>query len=465
MRREMCMLPILMLFTLTACGEKEADTTEAIPDMACPRISARVELLQEEQALLVHECLIYTNCQEEELHEIYLYAPPDAFAVEHTTVEAFSIEIEETAFSYDSSDPSLLCVIPESPLVPGGRMRITMEYRLKPPAEQASFGVVHDAYELDRLFFAPACYQDGWQLNSSYGIGEYAVLEAAEYTVEVIAPHQYQVAASGKRTGERTKEDGIIFTSHFARDFALYLSPDDLKKTVVDEGLSLHFYYDEMQTHYINHWIESAQSALNFYQKTFGPLETTEISLVFTNHPLSTGGKECSDLMFFYFGELLDQTKESVLQEMDMVIAHELAHQWFYHLLGNNQGMEPFLDEGFATWAETMYLREQGHFDVATLEMLHQNFETREEEGKPLLRQNIYDFSELGGYTFDIYYGGASLLYQMEKSLGKEQFASLLHNYVTHFRQEFVTIEAFLSYWHNAVGSALDPLFALYLGE
>jgi hypothetical protein len=31
---------------------------------------------------------------------------------------------------------------------------------------------------------------------------------------------------------------------------------------------------------------------------------------------------------------------------------HEVAHQWFYGLIGNDQGKNPWIDEGLATWAE-----------------------------------------------------------------------------------------------------------------
>jgi aminopeptidase N len=34
------------------------------------------------------------------------------------------------------------------------------------------------------------------------------------------------------------------------------------------------------------------------------------------------------------------------------VEAHEIGHQWFYGLVGNDQGRDPWLDEGLATWAE-----------------------------------------------------------------------------------------------------------------
>jgi hypothetical protein len=36
----------------------------------------------------------------------------------------------------------------------------------------------------------------------------------------------------------------------------------------------------------------------------------------------------------------------------DRSIVHELAHQWFYSLVGNNQGRDPWLDEGLASYVE-----------------------------------------------------------------------------------------------------------------
>ena len=37
------------------------------------------------------------------------------------------------------------------------------------------------------------------------------------------------------------------------------------------------------------------------------------------------------------------------------VIAHELAHQWFFHLIGNDQADVGFIDEGFACWLDAYY--------------------------------------------------------------------------------------------------------------
>lgn len=41
-------------------------------------------------------------------------------------------------------------------------------------------------------------------------------------------------------------------------------------------------------------------------------------------------------------------------QTRDATASHEVAHQWFYGLVGNDQGRDPWLDESFATYAEAL---------------------------------------------------------------------------------------------------------------
>jgi aminopeptidase N len=37
-----------------------------------------------------------------------------------------------------------------------------------------------------------------------------------------------------------------------------------------------------------------------------------------------------------------------------VTITHEAAHEWFYGMVGDNQARDPWLDEGFATYAEAV---------------------------------------------------------------------------------------------------------------
>jgi aminopeptidase N len=41
-----------------------------------------------------------------------------------------------------------------------------------------------------------------------------------------------------------------------------------------------------------------------------------------------------------------------MLDDSRTVAVHELAHQWFYAMVGNSQARDPWLDEAFASYAE-----------------------------------------------------------------------------------------------------------------
>ncbi|MDQ3981807.1 MAG: hypothetical protein M3271_03895, partial [Actinomycetota bacterium] len=41
---------------------------------------------------------------------------------------------------------------------------------------------------------------------------------------------------------------------------------------------------------------------------------------------------------------------------------HEVAHSWFYGLVGNNQARDPWLDEGVTSWAQARGDRTLGYF-------------------------------------------------------------------------------------------------------
>ena len=43
-----------------------------------------------------------------------------------------------------------------------------------------------------------------------------------------------------------------------------------------------------------------------------------------------------------------------------LVLVHEVAHQWFYGMVGLSQFRDPWLDEAFASWAEAVVDGPQG---------------------------------------------------------------------------------------------------------
>lgn len=135
------------------------------------------------------------------------------------------------------------------------------------------------------------------------------------------------------------------------------------------------------------------------------------------------------------------------------VLYHELAHQWFYGSVGNDQFGEAWLDEGFARYGERYALRAFGYTD--------QIRDIRARTIPPQVRVNSStpQFNIYGGYTPAVYDLGAVLLEDLEELLGPDSFRQLLHRYTEEYRFKTATTADFVRLAEQAAGRDLTPFF------
>ena len=81
--------------------------------------------------------------------------------------------------------------------------------------------------------------------------------------------------------------------------------------------------------------------------------------------------------------------------------SHEVAHQWFYGLVGNDQGRDPWLDEGLATYAEGRF---EDTLEAAPIAQVPA--EVRGHAGEPM----TYWESRADAYYAGVYLQGAQAL-------------------------------------------------------
>jgi hypothetical protein len=102
-----------------------------------------------------------------------------------------------------------------------------------------------------------------------------------------------------------------------------------------------------------------------------------------------------------------------------VVIAHEIAHQWFYGLVGSDQIQEPWLDEALAEFAATdLYGEAQQPCEPGPVASPVTAFPARR------------DTLACGGYGDTIYRGGAALVASVRARLGKDRFDAAMRTYV-----------------------------------
>jgi aminopeptidase N len=89
----------------------------------------------------------------------------------------------------------------------------------------------------------------------------------------------------------------------------------------------------------------------------------------------------------------------------EYVVAHEVGHQWFYSLVGNDEVHDPWLDEALATYTDMLFLRDQAPW--AFRSYWQRNLAAYRNRaaygGDRLVNTTVYDYPSDGPY-FDIVY-------------------------------------------------------------
>ncbi|MFA9566089.1 MAG: hypothetical protein ACERLM_15525, partial [Acidimicrobiales bacterium] len=175
----------------------------------------------------------------------------------------------------------------------------------------------------------------GWaEEPATSAFAESVVTPTADFVVEVVAPEGVEILATGVEVAPGRWEAIAV------RDFALSAGRFDRAAVTVDlpdpvvVTVAVHDSVGESAEGYLSRITEDLQLAALAY----GPYPWPSFSMVVT--PDLRGGIE--------FPSHVMQGPGS----SGRTTPHEVAHQWFYGLVGNHQGRDPWLDEGIATYAE-----------------------------------------------------------------------------------------------------------------
>ncbi len=103
------------------------------------------------------------------------------------------------------------------------------------------------------------------------------------------------------------------------------------------------------------------------------------------------------------------------------LVTHEIAHQWFYGIVGNDQAREPFADEAAADFVarDVLGMRRSSRCATAELDL------------------SIYRYSSTCYYE-DIYIQGGNLLNRARRKMGSAVFWAALRGYIADHRWELV---------------------------
>jgi hypothetical protein len=349
-----------------------------------------------------------------------------------------------------SLDGSVLDVPLAQPLAPGATVEIELRFGLALPRRPERFGATPRGIVLGYWFPTVAVHRGDWDRRQYVSVGDATFGEVADFDVTFTTSRPVEIAATG-RLIERDATHWK-FQAQSVRDFAATASPSWAVGTSQVGQTTVTGYAQSEAT---ARWYAGRGAELvGWYGDRFGAYPYPTLSVVEVDLPAGFGGLEYPGLI------MMDAQYGGASREaggsLDVLLAHEIAHQWFYSWVGNDQIDDPWLDEAFATYVPTL-------FYAATQPESYQAVLNRSIAGGDAggsADGGVDDFPADGAYFPVVYRKGARFLDGLRTQLGEAAFVDLLRTHVGVHRDRVASPRAFLDLAQAATSANLNPLIS-----
>lgn len=227
------------------------------------------------------------------------------------------------------------------------------------------------------------------------------------------------------------KQKGKTLTWHFkapmVHDFMWAADPDYLHDTLqVENGPMLHFLYKN-DPKILENWKNlqpKTAEAMQFFNKNVGQYPYDQYSVIqggdggmeYAMSTLITGNRK--------FGSLVG------------VMAHEMAHSWFQHVLATNEAKHEWMDEGFTSFISNLCMNEimQENKDNP-FENTYKGYYNLALSGKEQPQSTHADrYAYNSAYGISAYSKGSIFLSQLGYIIGQDKLMEAIRKYYADFK-------------------------------
>jgi len=360
----------------------------------------------------------------------------------------------------DPDDETDIRVPLSSPLEPGAELSLELEFEDQLPELIERTGFVGSYHFVGQWFPKLARLEpNGTFSHFSFHAQSEFYADFGDYDVTLDVPSGFTIGASGSRVREEHEKGRtrLGYRAENVHDFAWTAWDRFEARSERIAGVDVRVLYPPHHERNAEAELASVRFALPHFNARYGAYPYPTLTLV---HPpesaansggmeypqlITTGGPWYSTLGGGHF--------------IDVVTTHELGHQWFYGLLASNEHAEPFLDEGFNSYAEAEALEARygnasvyGAFGLSVSSTaLNRLFSAARGEDEKIA-QGAADFATFRSLGALVYSRTATVLATVARVFGRERFNHALGVYTRKFRFQHPTKADFL----NVMQSELD---------
>ncbi|MEO1667263.1 MAG: M1 family metallopeptidase [Chloroflexota bacterium] len=421
--------------TATATAKPGCVTSD---DLTQHQVEARVDY--EAKTVRVKQTIVYRNRTGETLDRLVLNVEPNRW-LDVFTLNTLTLTPERNPGVFTLTGRRMDVLLPGNPLEPDCDLVLHLDFNMTMPpiiggveAFRGYFG--HSPRQINLGHWLPTVvpYRDGeWLHRETIFIGEQIVLDLADWyvTIDLVnAPPGTTVAAPGMIT--QLDETSSRFFHTGGREFAASISHVFRHhEAMTESGVQVDVYSlpdARIWKEDTEEWIDGGEYAAkitaestDLYSEKFGPYPHGRIVIVQGDFPdgmeFSGFGFVSTDWFVSYEG-----SPQSYLM---LITVHEVAHQWWYDLVGNDQAQSPWLDEALSTYSEYIYI-EAYYPEIADWWWF---FRVNRLNPEGFVNSSVYEFSAIRPYINAVYLRGVMMLHDMRTVLGDDGFYLWLRDY------------------------------------
>jgi Peptidase family M1 domain len=311
-----------------------------------------------------------------------------------------------------------------APVPPGGSGEISLRFEVQGRRRADRFGRVRNTVLLGNVIPVLAVRdRRGLHLEPYAKLGESFYSLGARWDAVLRLPGRLRAATTGATVSEEVAggERTLRVSTGQARDFSLAVGP--LRRVQGSEGGVTVRVFAERRVRGSRGALRIARRAVRAFGRRLAPYDSTELDVVLVRGGLGAGiGMEYPELVFSI--------------PAAEVITHEVAHQWWYGLVGNNQYLEPWLDESFAQYSHERlhprvnFCRPRRPYLLVAPWRRHIPLDSTME---------LFERAAPEAVGEVVYFAGSCALQRLERDIGRSRMTAVLRGLQTRHRHGVMT--------------------------
>ncbi|KUO68857.1 MAG: hypothetical protein APF77_19870 [Clostridia bacterium BRH_c25] len=424
----------------------------------------------------------FINNEDVSIDEAYFHIYPNAFRNLGGSIVIKEVKVNgnDSQYRIEGQDSTLLYIPLPGSLEPGKRDQIFMEYEISIPKEGGQgfgdrFGYGSNTYNLGNFFPIAAVYENGsWDKHPYDEKGDAFYSETSNFDVEITAPAEQVIAASGYVDSLEVsgKKQTYVIKAYSVRDFA-FVSSDMFKmEEAMVNGTVIRSYAASSRK--AKKVLDFSTEAIRIFNKQYGKYPYPACSVVQSD---IGGGMEYPNLVMIESNEYGNVTLGNFFASyyfgkpkgsFEFIVVHELAHQWWYGIVGNDEYREAWIDEPLTQYSTLEYYRQrygQEEFDRLYNRYIKLGVNmyllAGAGEDKPLNRsldQFLHD-----EYYILIYNKGTMMYKDLNDQLGDEKFDKLLRTLFERYKFKVVSGEDLIALTSEIAGEDMSGFYSRWL--